>query len=154
MTKETQAAQPPADATKATPRKGYTIGQRGKTDGVYVGVFKGGSSDHRRGQVSISIFSGEMKKMRWLIGDRVEVLMSNQYRELWVRRAAVAGYMLSANGSLTGEARKKAKGTTAHSNVKFATPAGWAIALGDKFRDCKVRTEGDWLVVTLGKSTP
>lgn len=150
MTNEKKAALPPADATAANPRRGYAAGQRGKTDGVYVGVFKGGSADQRRGQVSISVFSGEMKKMRWLIGDRVEVLMSNKQRELWVRRAAAGGYMLSANGSLTGEARKKAKGTTAHSNVKFATPTGWALTLGDKYRECDVRIEGDWLVITLG----
>ena len=139
----------PSDAIFAISRRGGVSPGAGTKLTASVSVVQGGTKGVRKDQVQICIPEAWMRQARWVIGDRVDVLMSNKARELWLRRSKEGNYLLSLRGNATKEERSAKQGKMLSSSTKFTRPEDWLMSCGDRFNNITPEVRGEWLVLRL-----
>lgn len=100
-----------------------------------------------REALQISIPEHVMRNLRWLIGDRVEVMFDDRDQTLvMLRRVQRDGYALSSSQGKDGI------GKVHRANVKFARPERLPFKLGDRFYEKSATVTNDGLVVQFEKA--
>ena len=61
-----------------------------------------------RPQTGFSLSAEAMKDLRWVIGDRVKILLDSESNEVRLRRTASGGFSLNSSSSLAKNVRGKA----------------------------------------------
>lgn len=97
-----------------------TYTRRGPTGkkGIRLSISKAGQG---REQLVIAIYEDVMRKMRWVIGDRVEVGLDLDAGCLGLRRVPTGGYALSGKGG-DKEKSQKLIGTPSKCVTRFTAP--------------------------------
>jgi hypothetical protein len=151
MTIKHSASDPciPSDAIFAISRRGGASPGASTKLTASVSVVQGGTKGVRKDQVMINIPETWMRQARWMIGDRVDVLMSNKLRELWIRRSKDGNYLLSLRGNSTKEEREAKQGKMLSASTKFTRPEDWLMSCGDRFNNITPEVRGEWLVLRL-----
>ena len=93
-------------------------GGAGNSKGARIAVYRSGNA---AAQLSIALYADTMKKMRWVVGDRVDVGIDNYSGMLALRRVPQEGYSLTAL-SIGKKDREKSIGTCVACVVKVKAP--------------------------------
>lgn len=109
-----------------------------------MGIYESGRKNAEIHKPSLAIFISQacMIKMRWLAGDRVEVLFDEDDQSLvMVRRVTTGGYSLSSPDGTAGVGKCSA------CNIKFTAPDRLPFKVGDRFSEQYSKADPAGLVI-------